>query len=97
MTTVPVLDDATQLAVWKRNDVKARRILMDEPSTKKLRRRLRRMMIQLSGQIPLIRLSEIQFLEILYRWIRRESMLGFIVMRRRKKSRLEVVLEFPHT
>ena len=63
MTTVP--DDATQLAVWKRNDVKARRILMDEPSTKKLRRRLRRMMIQLTRQIPLIRLSEIQFLEIL--------------------------------
>ena len=27
---VPVPDDATQLAVWKRNDVKARRILMDE-------------------------------------------------------------------
>ena len=65
MTTVPIPDDATQLAVWKRNDVKARRILMDEPSTKKLRRRLRRMMIQLSGQIPLIRLSDIQFLEIL--------------------------------
>lgn len=65
MTTVPVPDDATQLAVWKRNDVKARRILMDEPSTKKLKRRLRKVMIQLSGQISLIRLFEIQFLEIL--------------------------------
>ena len=65
MTTVLVPDVATQLVVWKRNDVKAWRIFMDEPSTKKLRRRLRRMMIQLSGQIPLIRLSEIQFLEIL--------------------------------
>ena len=51
LTTMPVPDDATQLAVWKRNDGKARRILMDEPSTKKLRRRLPRMMIQLSGQI----------------------------------------------
>ena len=49
MTTVPVPDDATQLAVWKRNDVKTQRILMDQPSTKKLRRRIRRMMIQLSG------------------------------------------------
>ena len=29
LTTVPVLDDATQLAAWKRNDVKARKILMD--------------------------------------------------------------------
>ena len=62
---VPIPHDETQLAVCKRNDVKAGRILMDEPSTKKLRRRLRRMMIQLSGQIPLIQLSEIQFLEIL--------------------------------
>ena len=26
---VPVLDDATQLATWKRNDVKARKTLMD--------------------------------------------------------------------
>ena len=34
LTTVPVPDDATQLAVWKRNDDKARRILMDEPSTR---------------------------------------------------------------
>ena len=62
---MPVPNDATQLAVWKRNDVKSWRILMDEPSTKKLRRRLHRMMIQLSGRIPLIRLSEIQFLETL--------------------------------
>ena len=29
LTTVPVLDDATQLATWKKNDVKARKILMD--------------------------------------------------------------------
>ena len=29
LTTVPVLDDATQLASWKRNDVKAWKILMD--------------------------------------------------------------------
>ena len=65
MIMVPVADDATQLAVWKRNDVNTQRILMDEPSIKKLGRRLRRIMIQLSGQIPLIRLSEIQFLEIL--------------------------------
>ena len=34
LTTVPVPDDATQLAVWKRNDDKVRRILMDEPSTR---------------------------------------------------------------
>ena len=65
LTMVPVPDDATQLAVWKRNDVKAQRILMDEPSTKNLRRRLHKMMIQLSGQIPLIQLFKIQFLEIL--------------------------------
>ena len=29
LTTVPVPDDATQLAAWKSNDVKARKILMD--------------------------------------------------------------------
>ena len=29
MTTVAVSDDANQLAAWKRNDVKARKILMD--------------------------------------------------------------------
>ena len=29
LTTVPVPDDATQLAAWKRNYVKARKILMD--------------------------------------------------------------------
>ena len=34
LTTVPVPDDATQLAAWKRNDVKARGILIDEPSTR---------------------------------------------------------------
>ena len=29
LTIVPVTDDATQLATWKRNDLKARKILMD--------------------------------------------------------------------
>ena len=29
LTTMPVPEDATQLAAWKRNDVKARKILMD--------------------------------------------------------------------
>ena len=29
LTMVPILDDATQLAAWKRNDVKAQKILMD--------------------------------------------------------------------
>ena len=29
LTTVPVPDDANQLTTWKRNDVKARKILMD--------------------------------------------------------------------
>ena len=29
LTTVPIPDDATQLAAWKRNDVKAWNILMD--------------------------------------------------------------------
>ena len=29
LTTVPILDDANQLAAWRKNDVKARKILMD--------------------------------------------------------------------
>ena len=33
---VPFPDDVTQQAAWRKNDVKARRILMDEPSTRNL-------------------------------------------------------------